>query len=516
VVSIPFCGQTYSDRSLNANAQRCVGFYPMRSPAPGDPNRVVLYPTPGYIEVLDLALQADPYSVLSDLPVRGLFEINGTLYAVVGDVLLRVTGAFTVVGISGSFAVTYLGSLSTPSGRVSIVCNTAELVIGDGQYGYTYDLTTGAFAGVPLSGGFTAAGVTNFTFQDGYALGAVNGSRRVVQSDLLAGGVYGAQAFADVTSFPDDLTAVFSDQLQLYVFGPKVTEVRFNAGVTPFAFEKVQGVLIQAGCASPHTVCKVGQTILWLASDAAGKAYVAALEGYNPRPVSTPPINEAIERYATVSDAHAFTYREADNQFYVITFPAAGATWAYDVRQQMWHERSVAGGADLPTCYAAWLGQHVVGADDGKLYVMSQDVSNYRRVETVGGLGTPTVSYPGPDAAQTRVRTCQHLRADGKPFFVHELEIEFETGVGLTGDPNSGLPATTADPLASLEVSRDGGHTWHGVGTRTLGKSGQYKHRVVWRKLGRFLKSMTLRLTVSDPVRTYVLGANARITAGTK
>ena len=48
-----------------------------------------------------------------------------------------------------------------------------------------------------------------------------------------------------------------------------------------------------------HTIAKAGSTIIWLAGDAACKAYVAALEGYNARVLSTPPINEAIERYTT-------------------------------------------------------------------------------------------------------------------------------------------------------------------------------------------------------------------------
>ena len=38
MVAVPFCGPSYTDKSLAANAQRCVNFFPMRSPTPDDPD----------------------------------------------------------------------------------------------------------------------------------------------------------------------------------------------------------------------------------------------------------------------------------------------------------------------------------------------------------------------------------------------------------------------------------------------------------------------------------------------
>jgi hypothetical protein len=56
-VKIPFCGQSYSDKTLSANAQACVNLYPMVSPEsglPGDKGRIVMYPTPGYSLLYDI------------------------------------------------------------------------------------------------------------------------------------------------------------------------------------------------------------------------------------------------------------------------------------------------------------------------------------------------------------------------------------------------------------------------------------------------------------------------------
>jgi hypothetical protein len=47
-IEIPFCGQSYMDRSGNANDQRSINLYPFRSPTEQNPNRIIMYPTPGY------------------------------------------------------------------------------------------------------------------------------------------------------------------------------------------------------------------------------------------------------------------------------------------------------------------------------------------------------------------------------------------------------------------------------------------------------------------------------------
>lgn len=499
-VPIPFCGQAYADRTLDANAQECVNLYPMRSPTPEAPERVVMYPTPGYIPYRSYwYLDGNDFA----RGVRGLFTINSDLYMVYGPYLLKVESPFA--------APDPVGTLNTTEGLVDIQCNTVELVISDDQFGYTYNLGTGTFS-VISGGSFPAEGVTNFVYIDGYVLAAVNGSKRVIQSDLLAAGTFPALAFADVTSFPDDLVALYSDQNSVYLFGPKLTEVRFNAGTIPFAFEKVPGVLIQAGCGAKRTIRKFGNSIAWLATDEEGSAaYVATLKGYTPVPLSTPPVNEAIQRYTTVSDAFAYTYREADNTFYCITFPTEGVTWACEEKTGWWHRRSVAGGADLPTCFASWQGKNFIGTADGGLCEMSQDYPSAVWDKLGGADGTGSGGNFLFDPLR-RVRSGPHLWADDQPIFLHELRIDMEHGKPFA---SGGVIVSNAPPLATLEISRDGGHTWVSAGIAALGNTGEYKKRLTWRKLGRALK-YTFRFTMSDTARTYITGASAKITVGAK
>lgn len=509
MTDIPFCGQSYTDKTLNANAQESINLYPMRTQlsqysnqksSPQNPEKIIMYPTPGYKFAQSCAAKATS----GQTPIRALYVINNILYIICGNTLM----SFTPTGSGNdltSGTLTALGTLNTATGLCSIICNTVQLVISDGQSGYTYTLASNTFATIGSSGSFPASGgVTNFTFFDGYAVAAKNNSKTVIQSNVLDATTWGAQAFDTITSFPDNIVAVFSDELQLYVFGPKITEVQSDAGTFPYAFQKVSGVLIQAGLAALNSICKVGNTVVWLASDLQGKAYVAALQGYGTKVLSTPPINEAFERYSIVSDALAYSYREGDGLFYVITFPSAGVTWAYDVKMDMWHKRSINGGVDLPVAYVSWQGNNVVGDMNGSLYLMSQNYGTYSN--PTGTLNTPL----------TRIRTTSHINADGMTMFLNELWIDIQAGFGFIVDPLLNPQPTAAAPLATLEVSKDYAHTWHTVGVRSMGAVGQYLKRLLWRNLGRFRQNITFRLTITDPTPTYIMGARAKITPGSK
>jgi hypothetical protein len=434
--SIPFAGQTYVDKTLFANAQDAINLYPMRTvqaqnsdkklPSNYKQEDIVMYPTPGYKWQQNVASYAS-----SGTAIRGLYVINTTLYIVVGNTLLSfMPSGYGNSLATGTFSV--LGTLSTSSGRCSIVSNSAQLVISDGTYGYVYNFSSFIFSTISTSGSYPSGGVTNLTFFDSYCIAAQNNSRTVIQSNVLDATTWQALAFDTIVSYPDNVVAVFSDGLQLYIFGPKITEVQADAGLTPYAFQKVPNVLIQAGCAARDSICKIGNTVMFLASDIAGKSYVAALEGYGTKVLSTPPINEAIERYSIISDAFAYVYREGENMFYVITFPSAKATWAYDVKMDMWHKRSINNGADLPTSCILWNGLQIVGDNSGNLYQMSQLYSTYS-VYNAGAV----LDYP-----IKRQRVTTHLFT-GKTLFFHELWVRMQMGGGFSTNANLANPPLT-------------------------------------------------------------------------
>lgn len=433
MTAIPFCGQAYSDKTLNANAQEAINLYPMitidaassdKKVAYSLPKKIIMYPTPGYKWQKYLAFGA----------IRGFYVINNILYIVAGTNLIVCSPIGGNTNLNEAIFTT-VGTLNTAIGPVSIECNTVQLAISDGQFGYTYILSSGVFAVITGGSWPASGGVTNFTFIDGYVLGSINNSSTVIQSDVLDATTFGAQSFDTITSFPDNINAIFSDELQLYIFGPKICEVQSDAGSIPYAFQKVPNVLIQAGCVSWATIKKVANTFFFLASDIAGKAYVAALSSYDTKVISTPPINEQIQRYTKVSDAYSWVYREGDNHFYMITFPSAGVTWGYDIKTDLWHKRSINGGADLPTACILWQGMQVVGDAQGSLYIMSQDYTTYGVYNTHTGEVT---DYP-----LDRIRTTAHVNAEGKTMFISELWVDMQVGSGFVTDTDLGTQPKT-------------------------------------------------------------------------
>jgi hypothetical protein len=60
--------------------------------------------------------------------------------------------------------------------------------------------------------------------------------------------------------------------------------------------------------------------------------------------------------------------------------------------------------------------------------------------------------------------------------------------------------------MISLRWSDDNGHTWSNSYDRSFGEAGEYKTRVIWRRLGR-ARDRIFEISVTDPVP-------ARITDG--
>lgn len=489
-MKIPFCGEAYTDKTLNANAQRCVNLYPVLSPAADDPQRVVLYPVGGYDSI-----GVSGY-VGEVVPPRGTFELNGLVYEVRGNKAYKVAISWNANG-QGTGTATQIGTLTTSTGRVFIECNTVQVVFSDGTSVYTYDLETGTFAAVTDTdlADLAPNGLTNITYQDGYILGAVRGSNRVVQFDLRDATSIDPLAFRDILSFADELKAIFSDRNNLYCFSKSECEVLYNAGSIPFAFSKISNVLIQAGCAAVASIAKIGSTIMWLASDPGGRAYVAAMEGFTPKPMSTQPINDAIESYGDVSDAYAYVYRQGGSLMYQITFPSVGKTWVCETSTGWWHERQYDRGADI--------GYSCVNLNN----------RNIVQAQTDNGAFLFELSQSAPlDDRQPRIRVSPHLTKDGKIMFLDELNIMIEQGLH-NNDPVENVYGFT--PKATLRISRDYGHTWVSVGTADLGRLGEYRKRLTWRRLAGG-RQITLELTITDEFRTYILGADAKIRLGAK
>jgi hypothetical protein len=119
----------------------------------------------------------------------------------------------------------------------------------------------------------------------------------------------------------------------------------------------------------------------------------------------------------------------------------------------------------------------------------------------------------------------------------HTLQIDLETGVGLNGyaledyqylateadvilDTEAGqdiileyVVTVGANPLLMLRWSDDGGHTWNGERTTSMGRIGQYGTRAIFRRLGMTTKirDRVYEISGTDPVKVAIMGAELEL-----
>ncbi len=77
------------------------------------------------------------------------------------------------------------------------------------------------------------------------------------------------------------------------------------------------------------------------------------------------------------------------------------------------------------------------------------------------------------------------------------LQLDMEVGLGLATGQGS-------DPQVMMRWSDDGGKTWSNEYMRSAGKQGEYKKRIIWRRLGRG-RDRIFEFVVSDPIAFSII-----------
>ena len=466
-LEIPFCGPTYKHFSRFISPAECVNFYPAPYPDVGS-DRYALIGTPGLEEWVDLS------SVGSE--VRGVISDYNRVYAVVDD-------NFVVVEYNGSYSVK--GPLSTTTGRVGISTNGVDIIVVDGPYGYTYDLSTLTWAKIAdpdFPGGKTVA------FVDGYYLVVPTNTGQIYRSDYNDGTSWNPLAFSSAGGDPDNAVSIVADHLDLWVLGDYTGEIFTNVGSGTFNFARVDGAFMEQGIMSPHAVCKANNAIYWLGQDRNGFGQIFQGVGGQPKVVSDEPISYLINQMTTTLDTFSFSYQQDGRTFVVFTFPTEDVTLVYDSSTGLWHTRSSRiGGLDRRwrvNCHTVFQKNHVAGDfTSGKLYRMKTDV------------------YDEDGGDIISVRTTPLIREKQDRITVDEAHVLFEPGVGLiTGD------AEDVDPKAQFSWSRDWGRTWSPELDMSIGKIGEWESAARVYQLGQG-ENWAFRVRVSAGVKRVITGA---------
>ena len=459
---VPLFGVGNEGRSTAASAQSRVNLYVEIQPDPEAGSKLVMYPRPGLVQVVDLGAT----------PTRGAYVKGDAAYLVNGTTLWEVAADGTT---------TNRGTLQATSGRVDMVDNGEQLLIVDGTYGYIYEFATTTLTQI-ADADFVAS--STCAFLNGFFIVGRTDSGEWAISDLYDGTVWDPLDFATAESDPDNLSRVFVNNGVVDLFGNKVIEFWGDSGAEDFPFARIGSSSIQYGLEARWSLARFSNSALvFLGKNELGAVQVFMLVGSNIGVVSTPELEHQFSGYTT-SNATAFAYVVNGHPMYHLNFPSDDVTWVYDGLSKEWHRAKSGDGRHRGEIHINFNGEsYVTDYENGKLYRIDQDVMT--------------------DAGQTIVRewTSRHLKT---PDFsrIAELWIDMEAGVGLQSGQGS-------DPQVMLQISRDGGKTWGAEIWRGFGAVGKYTTRAVWRRLGR-ARNWTFKVRVTDPVKSVFIGAWAR------
>lgn len=415
-------------------------------------------------------------------PVRGGFELDGLCYLVAGERAYQLFEDWTT---------TELGTLAPDTRRAFVIGNgTAgnQVAFVAGGKLYVWNSSTSTFAQVTDAD--LPGDILGVVHTDTYAVAWFRNSRAYRISSLLDFTAWAGGDVAERSQYVDNIVEIIADQKELTILGSQTVETHWNSGAAAFPFEPVPNALSKQGAAALSGGCLVGDAPYWVGKSDAGAGPVFRVRGgYTPERISTHWVERRIQALALLSDADSYSYEEQGHRFYVLTFPNAGVTLAFDEAvppEYGWSEWSYLNPstgleeADLARCHFFAFGKHLVGSRrDGTIY--EQSLSVY---DDAGDAIRASRRFRGPFNERKRVA-------------IHQVRLDAQVGVGLTTGQGS-------NPQVMLRMSRDGGRTWGHERWKSLGAIGRYETQVRWNKCGD-PRDPAWDLVVTDPV---VIGWN--------
>jgi len=342
-------------------------------------------------------------------------------------------------------------------------------------------------------GAFQGGGTVDIT--DNYFVYNKPDSQLWAASDLLSP-ITDPLSFASKDGSPDDLVSIIVDRREVYLLGEMSSEVWINSGAVPFPFTRIPGTSTQQGIAAQYSMSRMGNSFAYVSKNNRGEAMIVRMNGYFPERISTHAVETTLVNQ-NVANAIAWTYQLEGHEVYVVTFPSIGTnglTWAYDNTTGLWHKWLYRNNQNeyerhRGNCCAFFNQQVLVGDyENGKIYQLARNF------------------YTDDGQPIRRIRRAPHITSDLQRQYFHELQIQFQPGVGLSTGQGE-------DPQAMLRWSNDGGSTWSNEYWTTIGKQGKYLNRAIWRRLG-FSRDKVFEVSISDPVKAVIISANLKAEAG--
>ena len=435
-----FVGPTYNLNSCSIECQRSVNLYAEKLDSAAPKAQYYLRGTPGY----ELALN------LPQPRIRGMWVAKGRMFVCTYSKLYEVY-----------FNNTYVerGEIQIGSGLVGMSDNGLQLCIACGAKGFILTLEDNTFQEITAEGW---RGSRVVTFLDGRFYFVELNSDRYFWSNLYDGLDIDILSFATAESNPDQLVNMVAAYQEVYAFGTNTVEVYYDSGDANAPLQRIQGAIVEYGCAAPYSVAKAENSLMWLGKDNRGTGIVFKIQGYSVERVSTHAVEQAIQSYESIDDAIAYTYQEDGHLFYVLNFSSANTTWCYDCITGLWHERAYLDSEGQLDRHRGNIHAYVFG---------NHYISDYYTDEI---FVQSNEFYSDNGREKKYIRITPHAINELKRVRYNSMQVDMQTGIGNIDDTN---------PISILKWSNDAGSTWSNEHYGSIGKVGEYKTRVKFRRL---------------------------------
>jgi hypothetical protein len=451
-IPVNIAGPSYPSRSRPVSSQSTINFYPQISPS--QKSEIVLHSWPGET-LFGAAVGAD----------RGMHDMANILYRVADTSLYSVdsSGVHTSLGVIAG------------TDRCIFANDGEKMYIVASGLVYEYDSTSTTLSTVtdPDIVGSIAVDFLNSQF-------IYTKPNLFIISDVGDGSSASGLNAAQAESQPDDLVRAYVFDQIAYMVGEKTVEPWYNSGDGLPPFDRIDTQIISVGTGSTYSLASTDNFMYWLGDD----RQVYRTAGGQDARVTNKAVAHVFESYAVVSDAVGFTMTLEGQNFYVLSFPSANATWVLseELGENGWFQISDdrAGGVYNASSHLYIYGKHILAdSTNGNLYELDLDAFDNN----------------GTEIHRTRVLSSIHggiIGNPGKRVQMSRFELIIEAGVGL-------ISGQGEDPKIMIEASYDGGKSFdHGTWMRA-GRLGETNIRAEWFSMKSFY-DLIIRITTSDPV----------------
>ena len=453
-VQLNIVGQSYESRSRALSIQKTMNLIPAAELTGAAQSSLMSWP--GCVSF---------YAAAGD--DRGMTVFLSELYKVTDQTLWKID----------SFgAATNLGTI-TGTNRCIFANDGANLIITQGTTGY--QLT-----------GTTLTQITDPDFVGGNSVAYLN-LKMIFDS---AGGQFQVadagdpdsvqpNNFATAESSPDDTTRIFVFNERFNPFGTDSVETWYDNGVGNPPVARVNGGTMNVGLGAVHSVADTEDFVYFLGNDKRVYRY----SSHQPENVSTNAISHQIDLLTVVSDGIGYVIPMEGQNFYVLSFPTDGKTFAYNESSGAWFNLSTGASQAMyiGTSYANCYGKRLI-ADGGNVHELS------------------LTTYTDNGAVKIQERIFGPINGDaigspGSRILMSYVDFIMETGVGIATGQGS-------NPQALVSLSFDGGKSFTNERDVLLGRTGEGRIKARYDHTESFLDCF-IKIKVSDPVFISIFSA---------